>query len=243
MRSKINIFLALVALVVPTSTQAFAMGDRNQNPQTAHMCDTRSKTMKFVLTSENGEVKETFKVPVRYMSAKFEREGRLNSSLHLAAILDTLEPRCYPNGEVSSKEESLQVILSINLRPAQEWESLVKKSYSDTDKYQFEEIGIDGYPDFIFKASNVRPAPKEEAIATYGYIPVYPSKGLNIPVYFRLECGLGMDMKTLNMCRMRFLYENNKSISATAVFHSSRLAQLEQIYSSSIKLINMFHVK
>jgi hypothetical protein len=243
MRFKSKILIAFFAFAVLSPMLAQAMGETPKAQKASHMCDTRNKTMKFVLTSENGEVKETFKVPVRYMSAKYEREGRLNSSLHLAAILDTLEPKCYPNGEVSSKEESLQVVLSINIRPAQEWESLVKKSYSDTDKYQFEEIGIDGYPDFTFKASNIRPAPKEGAIATYGYIPVYPSKGFNIPVYFRLECGLGMDMKTLNMCRMRFLYEDNKSISATAVFHSEKLEDLEKIYAASISLIKKFHVK
>ena len=217
--------------------------EKRTNYSTADTCDTRSKKMKFVLTSDNGAVKETFKVPVRYMWAKFEREGRLKSSLHLSAVFDTLEPACYPSGDKASKEETLYLNIHPNVRPPQEWEDLIKLGHADTPKFQFEEINIAGHPDFAFKASKRRLRPKEGATAQYGYIPVVPRKDFNIPVFFQLECGLLRDMKTLNMCRMRFLYERKKSISVRSEFYSSELENLDKVYASSIKLIDRIYVK
>jgi hypothetical protein len=236
------LYVALFILAILGVAQTLG-SEKRTNYRTADLCDTRSKKMKFVLTSGNGEVKETFKVPVRYMWAKFEREGRLKTSLHLDAVLDTLEPGCFLSGDMVSKEEKLGLKLGINLRPPQEWESLLKQVHADTEKYRYEEITIAGYPDFTFKASKNRPEPKAGAEATYGYIPVYPRKDFNIPVYFRLECGLGMDMVTLNMCRIRFLYQKNKSISVTANFYSKELEDLDKVYAASIKLIDKLHVK
>lgn len=230
--------------ITATGLEHTGHGNPNPNLQTSHVCDPRSEAMRFVLKSDNREIKETFNVPLRYMSMGFEREGRMDRTLHLAAILDTLEPICHTNGEVAPIKDSLEVELSINLRTEEEWINRVKKSYSDTDKHQFEEIDIDGHPDFIFKASNRRHERKEGAVNNaFDYIPVYPNKNFNIPVYFRLECGLSMDMKTLNLCRMRFLYRDKKNIVVNALFHSQRLENIEQIYAASISLIKKFHTE
>lgn len=230
--------------ITATGLEHTGHGNPNPNPQTYHVCDPRSEAMRFALKSDNREIKETFNVPLRYMSMGFEREGRMDRTLHLAAILDTLEPICHTNGEVAPIKDTLEVELSINLRTEEEWINRVKKSYSDTDKRQFEEIDIDGHPDFTFKASNLHYPRKEGAVNnSFDYIPVYPNKKFNIPVYYHIDCGLSMDMKTLNMCRMRFLYRDKKNIVVNALFHSQRLGNIEQIYAASISLIKKFHIE
>lgn len=240
MNFKAGIFLTVFALACFAPAVTSAMGER-PNPQKSRMCDMSGKTQKFILTSGNGEVKETFNVPVRYMSMELERNGRVSNSLHLDTVFGSLEPRCQDNGWPVDKEEALQVSLSINLRPPEEWADTVKMAYVDTDQYQFEEIDIEGYPDFSFKASNRRPAPKSPTSATYGYIPVYAKKDVNIPTYFRTECRLSMDMKTLDLCRISFLYQDR--IAVRTQFSSNKLQNLEQIYALSTNLIKKFHAE
>ncbi|MFN7113328.1 MAG: hypothetical protein ACK4PK_03110 [Alphaproteobacteria bacterium] len=241
MNFKIGIFLAVFMLVCLSPAVTSAMEERPKAQTTSSMCDMSGKVQKFTLTSGSGEVKETFKVPVRYMSMELERNGRVNTSLHLDAVFGSLEPRCQDSGWPLAKEEALQVVLSINRRPPEEWADTVKMTYMDTDQYQFEEIDIEGYPDFSFKASNRRPAPKAPTSATYGYIPVYPKKEINIPTYFLTECRLAMDMKTFDLCKISFLYKER--IAVRTQFPPKELENLEQVYFSSIELIKKFHVK
>lgn len=234
-----RLFLAVFMLACLTPVVASAMGERpNPNPQTAYMCDTSSKTIKFVLTSKNGEIKETFKLPVRYMSAEFERNGRLNSSLHLDAVLGTLEPRCYTNGEVASKEESFTIELHPNLRSEESRNKLREEEYRSDE---FEQIELSEYPDFLFKVSKDRPKHVRGPVRPGGYIPAYPKSERSIPAdAFTLCEAIGLDIKSLNMCKMHFLYQHN--IAAVVTFDARRLKDLEGIYSSSIALIKKFHV-
>ena len=241
MNFQAGMFLVIFALACLAPAVASAMGEYPKAQTTSRSCDMSGKMQKFVLTSGNGEVKETFKVPVRYMSMELERNGRVSNSLHLDTVFGSLEPRCQDNGWPVDKEEALQVRLSPNVRTAEEWELLSKQIYADTDTFQFEEISIEGYSDFTFKASNRRPAPKSPTSATYGYIPAYAKKGFNIPTYFRTECRLSMDMKTLDLCRISFLYKER--IAVRTQFPSKKLENLEQIYASSVSLIEKFHVK
>lgn len=234
-----RLFLAVFMLAFLTPAVAPAMGER---PLSHPMCDMSGKTKVFVLSSDNGEVKETFKVPVRYMSMPFERNGKVHSTLNISARLENLEPRCKEDGKsIFPKEESLDITLRLNLSSVDKWEDLAKTAYIDTDRYQFEEIDIEGYPDFYFKASNSRPAPKSPTSATYGYIPVYAKKDVNIPTYFRTECRLSMDMKTIDLCRINFLYKER--IAVRTQFPSTELENLERVYILSTNLIKKFHIK
>ncbi|MFN3701800.1 MAG: hypothetical protein ACK4VI_09830 [Alphaproteobacteria bacterium] len=235
MNFKSGIFLTVFALSLLVPALASAMGER-PNPQKSRMCETSSATKKFVLTSDNGEIKETFNVPVRYMSMEFERNGRVNNTLHLAAVLASLEPSCHADGSVTSKQETLQVNLSINLRPTEKWGKERYEKYS-TDRY--EEIKIDTYPNATFKALKKRPSAVEQGTGGYGYIQASPPNTASLPIF--LECELLTDMKTLNMCRMRFLYSAH--IAVTAMFHATNLENVEQIYSASNALIKKFHVE
>lgn len=241
MNFQAGIFLTVFALACFTPAVAPAMGERPKAQTTSSMCDMSGEVKKFVLTSGNGEVQETFKVPVRYMSMDLERNGRVSNSLHLDTVFGSLEPRCQDNGWPVDKEEALQVVLSINRRTLEKWADTVKMAYMDTAQYQFEEIDIEGYPDFSFKASNRRPAPKSPTSATYGYIPVYAKKDVNIPTYFRTECRLSMDMKTIDLCRINFLYKER--IAVRTQFPSTELENLERVYILSTNLIKKFHVK
>ena len=234
-----RLFLAVFTLAFLTPAVAPAMGER---PLSHPMCDMSGKTKFFVLSSDNGEVKETFKVPVRYMSMPFERNGKVHSTLNISARLENLEPRCKEDGKsIFPKEESLDITLRLNLSSVHKWEDLAKTAYIDTDRYQFEEIDIEGYPDFYFKASNRRPAPKSPTSATYGYIPVYAKKDVNIPTYFRTECRLSMDMKTIDLCRINFLYKER--IAVRTQFPSTELENLERVYILSTNLIKKFHIE
>jgi len=240
-KSKILIVFFAFAVLSPVFTQA--MGETPKTQKASRMCDMSGDVKKFVLRSGNGEVRETFKVPVRYMSMELERNGRVNNSLHLDTVFGSLEPRCQDNGQPLDQEEALQVRLSPNVRTAEEWERLSRQVYADTDTFQFEEITIEGYSDFSFKALKRRPAPVEGATARYSYIPVHPKNETGIPTYFYISCGLGKDMKTLGLCNIRFLYPENNHISVTAYFPSKELNNIEEIYSTSNDLIKKFHVK
>ena len=235
MRFKAGVFLVVVLLVCAAPAVVSAMGGQARSG----MCDPDDKIINFVLTSKDDRIKQSFKVPVSYMSAAFERSGRNKKSLHLDAMLDTLAPRCQPNGERAPKEGSLQVALSPNLRPEEERRKLVEESYP-ADKY--EDIELPGYPDFFFKSSIHRPKTVEGPVRPGGYLPAYPKKTVNIPVYFDISCAaIGVDIRGLDMCKMSFLYQPD--IAVTATFHASQLTKLEQVYLSSINLVNRFHVR
>ena len=238
MNFKTVIFSAVFVLACLTPAAVSAMGER---PEPSRMCDMSWWTKKFVLSTRDGQKSETFKVPPRYMSAELERAGKVNTTLHIDAVLDTLEPRCQDDGQPVGKERALRLRLSINRRAPDDWAQAVKLSYADTELYQFEEIDIEGYPDFIFKASNRRPAPKPLSSRTYGDIPVYPKRNLDIPTFFTVECRLFADMKTLDLCKISFLY--NEQIAVRATFPASELVRLEQIYVSVVKIIQRFHVQ
>lgn len=241
MRFKSKILIVFFAFAVLSPMLAQAMGETPKTQKASRMCDMSGKTQKFVLTSKNEKVKETFKVPVRYMSMELERWGKVNSTLHLAATWNTLKPSCQDNGWPVDMDKSLQLRLSINTRKPEEWSQAVQMSYVDNEKYQFEEIEIDGHPEFTFKASNRRPEAKATSSETYGYIPVYPRKEIGIPVFFQLECRLARDMKTLDICKASFLYQGN--IAVRASFPSNKLEHLAEVYNSAIALIKEYHVK
>jgi hypothetical protein len=239
MRFKTKILIVFFALAILSPVLAQAMGETSKVQKTSRMCDMSGKTQKFVLTSKNEKVKETFKVPVRYMSMELERWGKINTSLHLLAHLETLSPSCQDNGWPVKKEESFTIQLNINARPEHERKKIREKIYS-SDKY--EDIEIEGYPGFTFKSSKDRPKEVKGPVRPGGYLPTYPKEKTKIPVYFHTQCeAIGIDIRFLNMCRMSFLYQNN--IAATIIFHSSNLPKIDQIYFSSIELIKKFHVK
>lgn len=237
-----RLFLAVFMLAFLTPAVAPAMGERPKAQTTSSMCDMSGEVKKFVLTSGNGEVQETFKVPVRYMSMDLERNGRVSNSLHLDTVFGSLEPRCQDNGWPVDKKEALQIRLSINRSSSKEWADLTKMAYMDTERYHFEDLHISEYPDFVFKASNRRPQPKEHPTSeTYGYIPVYPKKELNIPTYFNTECRLFMDMKTLDLCQISFLYKER--LAVRAIFPADKLEHIEQVYVQATQLIKNFLVE
>lgn len=240
MNFKAGIFLTVFALACFAPAVAPAMGER---PPSHPMCDMSGKTKVFVLSSDNREVKETFKVPVRYMSMEFERNGKVNSTLNLSAQLENLEPRCKEDGKsIFPKEDALEITLRPNLSSEDKWVELVKMTYTDSDKIQFEEIEMSDYPDFTFKVSKDRPKEIKGPVRPGGYIPTFPNKSLNISNYFHIACeAIGIDIRFFNMCRMSFLYQPN--ISVVASFHSSRLPEVEKVYFSSIELIKKFHTE
>lgn len=213
------------------------------------MCDMSWWTKKFVLSTRDGQKSETFKVPPRYMSAELERAGKVNTTLHIDAVLETLEPRCQDDGQPVGHEKALQLNLLINRRPPDEWAEMLSVLHADTDRYRYEDFQIEGYPDFVFKkvillretdilASQSR---KRAPTATYGYIPAIPVKDMGVPAYVRFECLATVDMKSIDVCRATFLY--NEDIAVLATFPASRLSDIKHVYTSANSLIKRFHVE
>ncbi|MFN7113324.1 MAG: hypothetical protein ACK4PK_03090 [Alphaproteobacteria bacterium] len=231
------LFLAVFMLAFLTPAVAPAMGER-PNPQKSSMCDTSNAIKKFVLTSDNGEIKETFNVPVRYMSMEFERNGRVSNTLHLAAVLENLEPRCGVDGNVAPNEQSLTIQLLPNLYP-ENWVKALRERYLDNNKFQ--ETELDKYSNFIVK-TRTRPLPPiAGGVARYSDVSVYPKKDAEVPVDFFIECRLLTDGISLSLCKARFPYKGN--ISIIAMFEANHLEDFKRIYDSSISLIEKFHTK
>jgi hypothetical protein len=236
MNFKPVIFIALaITSLQPVAT--LAMGERPQAQKISRLCDMSGGIKKFVLTSEKGEVKETFKVPVSYMSMELERNGSTDRTLHLSADLDSVEPICRTDGKPISKTQALQIKLAINLRPTDKWGRERKAKYS-SDRH--EEIELERYPNVSFKGLKNRPTPIMGGTSGYGYIQASPTVNA-IPVFNYIECELLTDMQTLNMCRIRFLY--NPIIAVTAMFHAKHLGDVGKVYTASSHIVKKFHVK
>jgi hypothetical protein len=239
MNFKLKLLLLGFFAAASCSTPAQAMGER-QNYATSNVCNTSDSIKTFTLVSpdEKKSVKETFEVPLRYMNMIFERQGKVDTSLHIAADWNTLEPQCQKDGNLVDGENSLTVRLSVSLNKDKHI-NFMRNSYSNSDVYS--DIFLEKYPNFRIRDRKKRGVAAESGSAFVRSVALYSRDEKQRQESSFLICDQLSDLQTLGFCKLYFIHKDK--ISVKAIFHASKLDSWEQAIQKSLELIVNFHSK
>lgn len=197
----------------------------------SEVCEPSSRIKNVRLVAQN--LTADFKVPLNYMSVKFEREGKIDSTLTLDTKYEDSSPRCQENGKISEFENSLEVQIRVTAKKNGVVDFL-KQRYA---KDRFKDISLEKYPNFKIRDQKNRDNKPIEAVV-FRKVAVYPIDGKTLPVDYFLECDQTPDLYTLRACSLQFMHGDELFIKAT--FYSAHLNDWPAVYQKASAIVEKF---
>ena len=222
--------MGLGFLSVQGPSELFAMSNRFAGSE---VCEPSSKIKSVKLISPDKKLTAEFKVPLQYMSMRFEREGKVDGTLTLDTQFEDSTPRCQNNGATSSFEGSLSVQIIVTSKKEASVDAL-NKNYSNDE---FIDVVLEKYPNFKIRDFKGRDLPNS-ASQYSRLVGVFPVNDSILPVSYILQCDQLPDLKSFWACNLQFLHRETLLIKAT--FHSSKLNELPAIFERTTKLVEKF---